>query len=73
VPATTDVHIKAGPNASNTITVRAIGNHFVFYINGAQIGQTNNNTYTSGRIGLINTDGSLYVVYNDFIVTTPGS
>lgn len=73
VAPTTDVHIKSGLNTSNTIAVRAIGSHFVFYINGAQVGQVDSRAFSSGRIGLINTDGGLYVVYNDFTVTVPGS
>ena len=73
VAPTTDVHIKSGLNASNTIAVRAIGSHFVFYINGAQVGQVDSRAFSSGRIGLINTDSGLYVVYNDFTVTVPAS
>lgn len=73
VAPTTDVHIKSGLNTSNTIAVRAIGSHFVFYINGAQVGQVDNNAFSAGRIGLINTDNSLYVVYNDFTVSVPAS
>ncbi len=73
VAPTTDVHIKSGLNTSNTIAVRAIGNHFVFYINGAQVGEVDNNAFSSGRIGLINTDNSLFVVYNDFTVSVPAS
>ena len=73
VAPTTDAHIKSGLNASNTIAVRAIGSHFVFYINGAQVGQVDSHTFSSGRIGLINTDGGLDVVYNDFTVSVPAS
>ncbi|MEO7000245.1 MAG: protein kinase [Ktedonobacterales bacterium] len=73
VAPTASTHIAVGPNVSNTITVRAIGSHFVFYINGAQVGQVDNNAYSLGGVGLITTDNSLHVVYNNFLVTTSGS
>jgi hypothetical protein len=69
VPATTDSHIAGGANATNTLTVRAKGSHFIFYINGAQVGQADNSAISSGRVGMINTVGNLSVVYNDFTVT----
>lgn len=73
VAPTTDVHIKAGLNASNTITVRAIGSHFIFYINGTEVGRADKSAFSSGRIGLITTAGGLDVVYNDFKITIPAS
>lgn len=69
VAATSDSHIASGMNASNTLAVRAIGSHFIFYVNDAQVGQADNNAIPSGSIGLINTVGNLTVVYNDFTVT----
>lgn len=69
VPATTDTHILSGQSATNTIAVRAKGSHFVFYINGAQVGQVDNSSLGAGRVGLINTVGDLNVVYNDFTVS----
>lgn len=71
VAATTDAHINTGANASNTITVRAKGAHFIFYINGVKVGQADNSQFGSGRIGLITTYHDLYVVYNDFVVEVP--
>lgn len=71
VAPTTDSHIKAGLNVSNTITVRATGSHFVFLVNGVQVGQADDTSIASGRIGLINTVGALNVVYNDFTVQGP--
>ncbi|HET9109548.1 MAG TPA: protein kinase [Ktedonobacterales bacterium] len=71
VAPTADSHITAGLNANDTIAVRATGGHFVFYVNGAQVGQADDATISSGRVGLINTVGNLAVVYNDFTVTGP--
>jgi hypothetical protein len=71
VPARTDSHINAGMNVSNTLTVRARGSHFIFYVNGVQIGQADDGSLPSGRIALINPAGHISVVYNDFLVTVP--
>lgn len=71
VAPTTDAHINAGLNANNTITVRTRGSHFVFYVNGVQVGQATDSRISSGQTGLINATGALQVVYNDFTVTTP--
>jgi serine/threonine protein kinase len=67
----TDIHIARGRNASNTITVRMRGSHFIFYANGVVIGQADDSTYTSGSVGLINVVGHLAVVFNDFSVGAP--
>lgn len=71
IAPTTDAHINPGLNASNTISVRAQGGHFIFYANGVQVGQADDNRIATGSIGLINTTGNLQVVYNDFSVTVP--
>jgi serine/threonine protein kinase len=68
VAATTDAHINAGLNATNTLTVRASGSHFTFSINGAQVGQADDGAIAVGRLAVINPSGNLAVVYNNFIV-----
>ncbi|HEX2347186.1 MAG TPA: protein kinase [Ktedonobacterales bacterium] len=68
VAATTDTHINAGLNATNTLTVRAAGSHFTFYINGAQVGQADDATIAAGELAVINPSGDLSVVYNNFTV-----
>jgi serine/threonine protein kinase len=73
VPPTTCAHIVTGAGSSNTIAIRARGSHFVFYINGVQVGEVTNGAIGSGRVGLINTVGDLNVVYNDFVVTASAS
>lgn len=65
---TTDAHIHAGLNATNTLTVRAVGGHFVFYVNGAQVGQADDGSIAAGTLAVINPSGDLSVVYNNFTV-----
>jgi hypothetical protein len=71
VAPTTCDHINGGLNAANILTVRARGRHFVFYINGVQVGEADDAAYATGQIGLTNTARGLEVVYNDFKVTVP--
>ncbi len=71
VAPTTDTHIARGLNASNTITVRMRGSHFIFYANGVMIGQADDGAYASGGVGLVNVVGHLAVVFNDFSIGTP--
>lgn len=71
VAPTTASQIAPGFNANNTISVSATGSHFVFSINGAQVGQANDSTFATGSAGLINTSGNMQVVYNDFTVSVP--
>lgn len=67
----TDSHVNGGLNASNTLTVRARGSHFTFYVNGAQVGQADDGSLATGQIALINPTGHISVVYNDYLVTVP--
>ncbi len=71
VGSTTATQITSGYNASNTISVSATGSHFVFFINGAQVGEANDSTFAAGSVGLINTSGNMQVIYNDFTVSVP--
>lgn len=71
VASTTASQITAGYNSSNTISVSATGSHFVFFINGAQVGEATDTTFAAGSAGLINTSGNMQVVYNDFTVSVP--
>jgi serine/threonine protein kinase len=71
VAPTTDTHIKRGPNASNTMSVRMTGSRFVFFANGVQIGQADDSAYASGALGIVNIVGRLQVIYNDFTVAVP--
>jgi serine/threonine protein kinase len=71
VPPTTDTHITSGPNATNEIAVRMRGDHFTLYANRAELGQADDGSYESGKMGIVNTVSRLDVVYNDFTVAVP--
>jgi hypothetical protein len=44
--------ILTGLNTWNTIDVRAIGHHFQFYVNGMEVGQTDDYAFQRGNIAL---------------------
>jgi hypothetical protein len=71
VPPTADTHINRGPNNTNEIAVRMRGGHFTFFANGTEIGHSDDTTYASGKMGIVNIVGRLDVVYNDFKVAVP--
>jgi hypothetical protein len=71
VPPTTDAHINRGPNNTNEIAIRMHGDHFTLYANGTELGQVDDGTYQSGKMGIVNVVGRLDVVYNDFKVAVP--
>jgi hypothetical protein len=63
MPATPNDAIHRGLNASNTLEVQADGSHSVFLVNGTQVGQADDSTFTSrGKVGLEGNDG-IEVVY----------
>jgi len=47
------------------------GDHFTLYANGTELGQADDGTYESGKMGIVNIVGRLDVVYNDFKVAVP--
>ena len=71
VAPTTNPHINGGLNATNILTVRARASHFVFYLNGVEVGHADDSRLFSGQTALTNTSGDLMVVYNDFTITVP--
>jgi hypothetical protein len=52
LPWTWSSSIKTG-RATNNIRVEAAGDKFTFYVNGAKIGEAQDSTILSGRIGLV--------------------
>jgi hypothetical protein len=68
VKFTADKSIKTGLNQSNTISVQAKGSHFVFSVNGTQVGTADDSTFTSGETGLSGTD-TIEVVYTNLIIS----
>jgi len=62
--------IKGTLNQSNTLEVRAAGSHFEFIINGIQVGQADDTTYSTGLIGLTS-EGGVEVVYANIKIVKP--
>ncbi|HEX5159417.1 MAG TPA: hypothetical protein VFW17_19565 [Ktedonobacterales bacterium] len=59
--------IKTGLNQVNTLAVQAQGSHFVFSVNGTQVGTADDSTFTSGDTGLIGNDG-IEVVFSNLSI-----
>jgi hypothetical protein len=63
--------INTGLNSSNTLQVKAVGQNYTFFVNGVQVGQFADTTYTAaGSWGLSGSDG-LEVVYTHFSLAKP--
>ena len=60
--------IIAGLNQANTLSVQAKGSHFVFSINGTQVGTADDSTFPSGETGLSGND-NIEVVYTNLIIS----
>lgn len=67
VKFTPDKAIKTGLNQSNTISVQAKGSHFVFSVNGTQVGTADDSTFPSGETGLSGND-NIEVVYTNLLI-----
>jgi hypothetical protein len=66
VSATAHSAIMPGLNVPNTLAVQARGSHFVFSVNGTQVGEADDTTFSSkGRVGVAGAD-SVEVVFTDF-------
>ena len=62
--------VKAGLNQINTLEVKTTGSHFEFFVNGIQVGQTVDSSYSIGLIGLTSEDG-VEIAYTNFSVVKP--
>jgi hypothetical protein len=60
--------ITTGLNQVNTISVQAQGGHFVFSVNGTQVGTADDTTFTTGDTGLSGNDG-IEVVYTNLTIS----
>jgi hypothetical protein len=67
VGQTASTAIKTGLNQANTLSVQAQGSHFVFSVNGTQIGSADDSTFTTGDTGLIGNDG-IEVVFSSLSI-----
>jgi hypothetical protein len=66
--------IQTGAGASNEMRVLAVGTHFVFYVNGQQVGEEDDSTFSSsGVVGLGNLDNqdNTVVVFMNLVVAKP--
>jgi hypothetical protein len=50
---TSNSHIKPGANAINRVGVLAKGSHFTLFINGTQIGEVTDSSFSSGGFGIL--------------------
>jgi hypothetical protein len=57
--------ITTGTSAKNTLSVQISGTHFVLSVNGTQVGQADDSTFSSGKTGLAGNDGT-DVVFTNF-------
>ena len=69
VPFTANAAIKGGLNTVNTLLVQAKGAHFVFFVNGAQVGEADDSTFASGQSGLAAGGEGAEVAFNNFQIT----
>jgi hypothetical protein len=69
VDYTPNAAIKGGLNTINTLLVQAKGAHFVFSVNGTQVGKTDDSTFASGRAGLSAGGADTEAAYTDFEIT----
>jgi hypothetical protein len=65
---TENAAILKGLNQENTLSVTAQGSHFVFSVNGTQVGTADDTTFTTGETGLLGNDG-IEVVFTNLIIS----
>lgn len=68
VDFTPNAAINGGLNQINTLKVAAKGGHFTFFVNGTQVGSSDDSTFSSGKWGLEGQDG-IEVVFTNIAIT----
>ena len=63
--------IKPGLNTTNTIELRATGPHFVFFVNGKQVGSYDDTALTFGRVSLFASGTAIDCAFTDLVITRP--
>lgn len=71
VPAVKTTALHQGLGKANTLRVRMSGSHFVFFVNGTQIGQVSDTTYASGRVGVSGAITGTDTIFSDFSIALP--
>ena len=61
--------LKGGLNTVNRLLVRAQGSHFEFFINGTQVGQADDTTFSTGITGVASSGADIEVAFNNFKIT----
>ena len=69
IDSTPNKAIKSGLNTINTLLVQTKGSHLVFFVNGTQVGQANDPTFSSGETGLAVLGAGTEVAFNNFKIT----
>jgi len=69
LPFAPHVAIHKGLGAANTLEAHALGSHFDFFVNGAQVGQADDATFASGITGVAGASGS-EIVFRDFTLSS---
>lgn len=67
---TPNAAIKGGLNTAKSLMVQAKGSHFVFFVNGTNVGDADDSTFASGSSGLSAGGPDTEVAYNNFLITT---
>jgi hypothetical protein len=62
--------IHKGLKVFNTIAMNAKGSHFIFSINGQQVGEADDSTYSSGPVGLIS-GNTVAAVFKNIAIAPP--
>lgn len=63
--------IHQGLNQENDLKLVVKGNTFTIFINGQQVNEATDSTYTSGYIGLVAADKGAEVIYSNLLITKP--
>jgi hypothetical protein len=64
------VAIEIGPRQSNTLEVRVQGSHFVFFVNGAQVGTADDTTLPRAGEVALQAAADTEVVFTDLTITS---
>lgn len=63
--------IKPGLDTTNTIEVRATGPHFVFFVNGTQVGSYDDTALAFGKVSLFAAGTAIDCAFTDLVITRP--
>ena len=70
IQPTASTAVKRTLNQANLLQVRAADSHFSFFVNGIQVGQASDTSYSTGLIGLTS-EGGVEIAYSDIRIAKP--